>query len=159
MCVCLFLCVFVQPFEKINATGIDSVEPGKARECIGVANLRQMKFHQMKFAKWRFAKFWTKKKKKSFVKNVKKRSFVKNGNKKFVKKKIVLPKKQSFVKNVLEKQVFSQNIKKLVKKLPKFFEVKFGEAKLIIGVVNVICGEATWSPLIKTAFGSFNQLV
>ena len=59
------VCVSVQPFEKINATGVASVEPGKAREWIGVANLlgqskpnevspnevRQIKFHQMKFTK------------------------------------------------------------------------------------------------------------
>ena len=35
MCVCLSVCVFFWPFEKINATGIVSVEPGKAREWIG----------------------------------------------------------------------------------------------------------------------------
>ena len=57
MCVCLS----VQPFEQINTTGVASVELGKAREWIGVAILRQMKFHQMKFhqmkfAKWGFAK-------------------------------------------------------------------------------------------------------
>ena len=39
------------------------------------------------------------------------------------------------------------------------WEDKFGEAKLLIGAANVICGEATWSLLIKTAFGRFNQLV
>ena len=38
-------------------------------------------------------------------------------------------------------------------------EDRFGEAKWIIGAANVICGEATWSLLIKTAFGRFNQLV
>ena len=38
------------------------------------------------------------------------------------------------------------------KTLTKFLENKFGAA-------NVICGEATWSLLIKTAFGRFNQLV
>ena len=30
--VCLFVCVFVHPFEKINDTGVASVEPGRARE-------------------------------------------------------------------------------------------------------------------------------
>ena len=30
---------------------------------------------------------------------------------------------------------------------------------MIIGVANVICGEATWSLLIKTASGRFIQLV
>ena len=38
-------------------------------------------------------------------------------------------------------------------------EDKFGEAKLNIDTANVICGEATWSLLIKMAFGRFNQLV
>ena len=40
VCVCLF----VQPFEKKNTTGAASVKPGEAREMIGAANLRQMKF-------------------------------------------------------------------------------------------------------------------
>ena len=31
----------------------------------------------------------------------------------------------------------------------------FGKAKLIIGAANVICGEGTWSPLIKMEFGHF----
>ena len=86
--VCLFVCRSVQLFEEINATGVASVEPGKAREWIGVANLRQKKFrqmkfrqmkccHQMNFAKWSFAK-WS--------------------------------------------------------------SLKYGEAKLIIGAANVICG-------------------
>ena len=44
--MCLFVCVFVRPFEKINATGLASVKLSKAREWIGVANLRQMKFRQ-----------------------------------------------------------------------------------------------------------------
>ena len=66
-----------------TATGIASVEPGKAREWIGVANLHQIKFRQMKFRQMKFD----------------------------------------------------------------------------IGCANVICGEATWLPLIKTAFGRFNQLV
>ena len=33
---------------KINATGIASEGPGKAREIIGIANLHQMKFCQLK---------------------------------------------------------------------------------------------------------------
>ena len=44
--VCVCVCVFVQPFEKINATGVASVQPGEARESIGIANPRQMKFCQ-----------------------------------------------------------------------------------------------------------------
>ena len=42
-------CVFVQPFEKINATGVASVEPGKASEWIGIANPSQMNIRKMKF--------------------------------------------------------------------------------------------------------------
>ena len=53
----------------------------------------------------------------------------------------------------------SKNKKNWAKKQTKFFEDKFGEAKLIIGAANVICGEATWQLLIKTAFGHFNPLV
>ena len=47
VCVCMFVCLSVQPFGKLNA----SVEPGKARAWIGVANLFQMEFRQMKLAK------------------------------------------------------------------------------------------------------------
>lgn len=35
----------------------------------------------------------------------------------------------------------------------------FGAAKLIIGAANVVCGEAKWSPSIKTDYGQFNQPV
>ena len=54
--MCVYVCLFVQPFEKINTIGVASVKPGEARELIGVANLRQMKFCQIKFAKWSFTK-------------------------------------------------------------------------------------------------------
>ena len=52
----VFVGLFFQPFDKINATGQASVESGKARERIGVTNLRQMKLCQMKFCKWSFTK-------------------------------------------------------------------------------------------------------
>ena len=50
VCVCLFVCLSSR-LKKINTTGAASVKPGEAREMIGAANLRQMKFCQMKFAK------------------------------------------------------------------------------------------------------------
>ena len=74
--MCLFVFVFVQPFEnKTNATGIASVQPGKAREWIGVVNLYQMKFlpnevRQMKFNQMELAKMKFRQIKKSVVKNV-----------------------------------------------------------------------------------------
>ena len=37
--------------------------------------------------------------------------------------------------------------------------INLAKPNLIIGAANVICGKATWSLLIKTAFGRFNQLV
>ena len=87
--------------------------------------------------------------------------------------KKVLHKKKSFVKNETKKKFCQKHKNKQIsakiskiwaKKIAeflevKFGEVKFGEAKLIIGAANVICGEATWSSLIKTSFGHFNQLV
>ena len=42
------VCVFVKLFEKINANGVASVEPGQVREWIGIANLCQMYFRQIK---------------------------------------------------------------------------------------------------------------
>ena len=56
LCVCVFVCVFVQPFEKIKATGVANVQPGKGMEWIDIANLHQMKFCQMKFCQMKFAK-------------------------------------------------------------------------------------------------------
>ena len=55
----MYVCLSIR-LKKINATGVASVEPGKVREWIGVANYvnevspnedRQLKFHHMKFAK------------------------------------------------------------------------------------------------------------
>ena len=81
----------VQQFEKINATGVASVLPGKGMEWIGVAKLRQMKFRQMKFRQiktsfYKQTKRVSAKKLKTSVKNVsskivKKASFVKNEKK------------------------------------------------------------------------------
>ena len=91
--MCVYVCMSVQPFEKINATGVASVEPGKAREWIGIANLCQMKFRQMIFHQMKFCqkkkfrqkckkkKFRQKRTKKSFGKNVKKKGFLKKENK------------------------------------------------------------------------------
>ena len=74
--------------------------------------------------------------------------------------------KKSFVQNVKKKvssnvkEKLSAKISKIwAKKINEFLEVKLGEPTLIIGTANVICGKATWSPLIKTAFGRFNKLV
>ena len=98
MCVCVYVCLSSR-LKKINTTGVASVKPGKARESIVVANLRQffakwsspnevspnevrqIKFRQIKKV---LAKKNVKKKKKSFVKNVKK----KFQYKKFVQKNI-----------------------------------------------------------------------
>ena len=51
VCVCLYVCLSNR-LKKINAS--TSVEPGKAREWLVVANLRQMKFRQMKFRQIKF---------------------------------------------------------------------------------------------------------
>ena len=68
--------------------------------------------------------------------------------------------RQKRKKTVWEKNSFQPKYQKFRQtKLSKLLDVKFGEAKLLIGAANVICGEATRSPLIKTAFGCFNQLV
>ena len=93
----------------------------------------------------------TRKKKGSFFNDVKKVS----ANKKFRQKlkNCQNRKKKSFVKNV-KKRKFCQKCQK-----NHLLEDKFGEAKLIIGTANVICGEATLSLLIKPAFGHFNQLL
>ena len=48
------MCRFVGQFEKINANGVASAEPGKARQWIGIANLRQTKFRQMKIRQMKF---------------------------------------------------------------------------------------------------------
>ena len=105
-----------------------------------------MKFRQIKI------KFWQKKTpKKQFrqknkirqkrkQKNSWRISFVQNVNKK------------SFVKNVTKKVSSKTLKKKFRQKRKKFLEDEFGKAKLIIGAANVICGEATWSLLIKTGF-------
>ena len=54
--MCVFVCLCVRPFEIIKVTSIARVEPGKAREWIAVANLRQLKFWQMKMRQMKFAK-------------------------------------------------------------------------------------------------------
>ena len=47
-CVCMYVCMSVQPFEKINATtGVASVEP-MPKEVLP-NEVRLMIFHQMKF--------------------------------------------------------------------------------------------------------------
>ena len=61
----------------------------------------------------------------------------------------------------MQKKVYQKTKTSVQKSVsPKEKEKKpnsWSEAKLLIGTANVICGEATWSPLIKTKLQIFES--